>query len=137
MPSARFLIFLGSLLVSGAALSAAEEAAPQEAEKQPALFHKLTPSLITNVQGSAGYVRCDVQLMTRGDAKLEQLALHQAALRHELLLLLGDQQSDVVKTPKGKEKLRKKALKAVNGVMENFDCSECVDDLYFTGFFVQ
>lgn len=137
MRSVRLPVLMLCLIVSGAALAADEETAQQQEQKAPALFHKLSPSLVTNVQGSAAYVRCDVQLMTRGEANLEQIALHQAALRHELLLLLGDQQGDMVKTPKGKEKLRKSALKAVNRVMDGMDCSKCVDDLYFTGFFVQ
>lgn len=137
MPSTRLLVLWCLFLVSSAALAATEETTEQQEQKQPALFHKLTPSLVTNVQGRAAYLRCDVQLMTRGEVNLEQIALHQAALRHELLLLLGDQQSEVVTTPKGKEKLRKSALKAVNGVMNGFDCDKCVDDLYFTGFFVQ
>lgn len=124
--------FIPTVLIAGD-----DSKPPQEQEKQPALFFKLKPSLITNVHGAASYVRCDIQLMTRGEDKLEQIALHEPALRHELLMLLGDQQGKLVKTTKGKEKLRKSALKAVNGVLGEMACKECVNDLYFTSFFVQ
>ena len=29
--------------------------------KEPVTYHSLSPSLITNVQGNAKYIRCDVQ----------------------------------------------------------------------------
>ena len=135
MRSACMALILSVLFPAGLVF-AADDAPPQE-NSQSALFYKLTPSLITNVQGRAAYVRCDIQLMTRGENKLDQIALHEPALRHELLLMLGDQQSDTVTTPKGKEKLRKALLKAVRGVMESHACGDCVDDPYFTSFFVQ
>ena len=123
--------------IFGAAATAGTDETATNGERQQALFFKLKPSLITNVQGAASYLRCDIQLMTKNEDKLEQIRLHEPALRHELLLLLGDQQGDQVKTNKGKEKLRKSALKAVNEVMGGMDCKTCIDNLYFTSFFVQ
>ncbi len=113
-----------------------EEAAEEEVQLQSA-YHSLKPSLTTNVQGGAKYVRCDVQLMTKDDRNLEDIQLHSPALRHEMLLLLGDQQGDKLKTPAGKEAFRKQALKAVSKVMQELTGKNSIDGLFFTAFFVQ
>jgi flagellar FliL protein len=114
-----------------------EEAAEGEEVQLQSAYHSLKPSLTTNVQGGAKYVRCDVQLMTKDDRNLEQIQLHSPALRHELLLLLGDQEGGKLKTPAGKEAFRKQALKSVGKVMEKLTGSNSIDGLFFTAFFVQ
>ncbi|MEW7979096.1 MAG: flagellar basal body-associated FliL family protein [Candidatus Sedimenticola endophacoides] len=101
-------------------------------------YHSLSPSLISNLQGQRKYVRCDIQLMTKGEDKLELIKQHDPAIRHELLMLLGDQAAADLKTPKGKEALRKQALEAVNRVLaELTEEQKLVKDLFFTSFFVQ
>ena len=113
-------------------------AADDEAEANlSAAYHELKPSLVVNLQGVGKYMRCDVQLMTRDDANLEDIQTHSPALRHELLMLLGDQQGDTLKKPKGKEKLRLTALKAIQNVMQEQTGEAKVDDLFFTAFYVQ
>jgi len=118
-------------------LLAAEADASEDTEKVQVEYLKLAPSLVTNVQGGAKYVRCDVQLMTRDPEALEKLKLHTPAIRHELLLLLSDQQGGELKQPKGKEKLRKQALASVQKVMKGLTKKPMTDDLFFTSFFVQ
>ena len=118
-------------------LPAAEDAAEEEQEAVQVEYLKLAPSLVANLQGGARYVRCDVQLMTRSAAAAEKLKLHSPAIRHELLLLLSDQQGSELKRTKGKEKFRKQALKAVQKVMSDLTGKPRADDLFFTSFFVQ
>jgi flagellar FliL protein len=132
MRTKTILLLTCSLLFSAALMAADEESTPAEA-----LYYKLSPSLVTNVQGRVKYIRCDIQLMTRDQAAVEDLKLHAPAIRHELLLLFSDQQGEALKEPKGKEKLRNKALAAVQGVMRELTGEEEVDDLFFTSFFVQ
>ncbi len=129
------IIFLFCLFLSQAGFTADEEA--EDKEKKPVAYHSLSPSLITNVQGSAKYIRCDVQLMTRNSDNIPEIELHAPAIRHDLLLLLSEQQGDELKQPKGKEQLRKAALKAIRARMEELSGDERVDDLYFTSYFVQ
>jgi flagellar FliL protein len=117
-------------------LPAAEEE-NEEAQKPKVAYFSLRPSLITNVQDGARYVRCDVQLMTKDEANLENIRLHAPAIRHELLLLMGDQQGKALRTASGKEKLRKMALKAAAKVMKKHTGNPSVDDLFFTAYFVQ
>lgn len=118
---------------------AAEEAKVDEAESQPqvALYHELSPSFVVNINGKARYMRCDIQLMTRNEVKLANIVLHAPALRHELLLLLSDQKGQDIKDSKGKEKLRKAALQAVQRVMKQLTNNESIEDLFFTSYFVE
>ncbi|MCP4288490.1 MAG: flagellar basal body protein FliL, partial [Gammaproteobacteria bacterium] len=59
------------------------------------------------------------------------------ALRHELFLLISEQEGSKLKEPKGKESFRKIALEALRKVMLDQTGNEAIDDLYFTSFFVQ
>lgn len=124
-----FLLLSCSLLFSAVLMAADDES--------QALYYELSPSLVTNVQGRVKYIRCDIQLMTRDEATVEDFKLHAPAIRHELLLLFSDQQGEELKEPTGKEKLRNTALAAVQGVMLKLTGVEEVEELFFTSFFVQ
>lgn len=127
------IIFLFCLLSSKAGITAAEE----DKEVKPVAYYSLSPSLITNVQGDAKYIRCDIQLMTADEDNIDEIELHAPAIRHDLLLLLGEQQGSELKKPKGKERLRKAALKMIRARMEMLTGDGRIDDLYFTSYFVQ
>lgn len=129
------LMFCSLIISSGSFAADDEEEQPEE--KQKAVYYSLSPSLIANVQGKAKYARCDVQFMAKGEESIAEIQLHSPALRHELLLLLSDQQGKELKTPKGKESFRKAALKAVQKVIKDMTDKELIEDLFFTSFFVQ
>jgi flagellar FliL protein len=111
----------------------------EEKQEQPAaiLYHQLKPSLVANLSSGGRYVRCDIQLMTRDEAFLENLKLHDAAIRHTVLLLLSEQDGNRLKRPDGKEALRKEALSQINRLMKEQSGKEAVESLFFTTFFVQ
>lgn len=111
--------------------------AEDEEVKTTVGYHELKPSLVVNIQGNGKYMRCDVQLMTKDDANIADIQTHSPALRHELLMLLGDQKGEELKTPKGKEAVRVAALKAMQQIMTDLTGKEKIDDLYFTAFYVQ
>jgi flagellar FliL protein len=138
LPSLRVILLLLALPLLPLSLSAEEEQA-EGAETQPqvALYHALSPSFVVNLQGKARYMRCDIQLMTRDATNLANIVQHAPALRHELLLLLSDQKGQDIKDPKGKKKLRKVALQAVQKVMKQMVNDESVEDLFFTSYFVE
>ena len=124
------LILTGSVLYSGFAIA-------EDGEKKKAAYFSLKPSLIANVQGKARYARCDIQLMANGEESIPDLKLHAPAIRHELLLLLGDQKGEDLMSPQGKEKFRRNALSAAGKVIKEQTGVNSVKDLFFTSFFVQ
>ncbi len=131
-----FLLIVAIVSLFGTTIaSAADE---DGAETKPVAYFSLTPSIISNVQGDAHYARCDIQLMTKDERNVELIRTHAPAIRHELLLLLGDQKGENLLTPAGREGFRKKALAAVKKVLEKQTGKKgLVDDLFFTSFFVQ
>jgi len=120
------------------AISAGDtEEAENTEEKKPIHYHELQPSIVANVQKGAKYLRADIQLMTREDGDLVELKRHAPALRHELILLISDQEGSQLKDPKGKESFRKSALRALQKVMLDITGKERVEELFFSSFFVQ
>lgn len=128
------LILTCSMISPGFALAADEE---EGQEKKPAVYYSVKPSLIANVTGKAKYARCDIQLMVADEESLAGVQLHAPAIRHELLLLLGEQKGEDLKDPKGKERFRQSALSAVGSVVKAQTGTNSIKDLFFTSFFVQ
>ena len=131
----RLIILMAGLAVLEPLPTEVEEK-PKEAPKK-AFYYELSPSIIVNLNKGGDYARCDIQLMTRGEKQLEVLEHHAPALRNEFLFLIPEFDGEVLKKPKGKEKLRKKALKASKKVMKKLTGKDVVDGIYFTTFYVQ
>ncbi|MCB1753045.1 MAG: flagellar basal body-associated FliL family protein [Gammaproteobacteria bacterium] len=104
---------------------------------KPLQYIELKPSIVANMQNGAKYLRTDIQLMTRDDESVEAIKHHAPALRHELFLLISDQEGSKLKDPKGKENFRRNALKSLKKVMLEITGKEHVEELYFSSFFVQ
>ena len=133
----NFLTLLALLLTLHGPLAAHASDAEGKGEAGGPFYHSLSPSLVSNLTTGGKYLRCDVQLMTENAAALPDIQLHAPALRHELLMLLSEQDGAKLKTPDGREELRKQALEAVRKVMREQTGRNAVDDLFFTAFFVQ
>ncbi|MCU7904670.1 MAG: flagellar basal body-associated FliL family protein [Candidatus Thiodiazotropha sp. (ex Epidulcina cf. delphinae)] len=110
-----------------------------EEAKEPAVisYYQIKPALVANLATGGKYIRCDIQLMTDDESFLADLKLHGPAIRHALLLLLSEQDGNSVKTPAGKEALRKKALSEIGRLMKKLSGKEGLKALFFTTFFVQ
>ncbi len=100
-------------------------------------YYEIKPSLVANLASGGKYIRTDIQVMTTDEAFKESLELHGPAIRHTLLLLLSEQDGKTIKTPEGKETLRKAALSAVSQLMNDLSGKDSLKELFFTTFFVQ
>lgn len=125
------LIFL-LLFLPQTAIFAEEEAAEPED-----VYFELKPSIVSNLTGGPKYIRFDAQLLTTAGLNEEKIRLHVPALRHELLLLLADQDGNKLKTPDGKEAFRVAALSSLQKVMKDKSGRERINDLFFTSFYVR
>ena len=135
----RVIVLFAGLVVMEQLPAGVEDKAKGAPEEPPkkAFYYELSPSIIVNLNKGGKYARCDVQLMTRGEEQLETLELHAPALRNELLFLIPEFDGAKLKRNKGKEKLRKKALKASKKLMKKLTGKPVVDGIYFTTFYVQ
>lgn len=130
----RTLLFVTcALLINSAALGAEEE----EGAAAGAAYHALEPSIIANLTGGPRYIRCDIQLKTDDAMNLPDIELHNAAIRHAILLLAAGQDGKQLQTREGKEALRKNALAAVQTTLKELTGKPMITDLYFTAYYVQ
>ena len=133
-----FKILLALMMLVTPPLFAEDEEAEETEEATPVIsYYQVKPSLTANLASGGKYIRCDVQLMTNDELFLEELNLHGPAIRHTLLLLLSEQDGKTIKTPEGKETLRKEALSAVSQLMRDLSGKDRMQELFFTTFFVQ
>jgi flagellar FliL protein len=114
-------------------LAAAEDDAPPV----EIAYHKLRPSIVSNLTGGPRYIRCDIQLMTEYASTLPEIELHEPALRHRILMLIAGQDGEVLRTRDGKEAFRRRALEAVQAELESLTGEKLVADLFFTSFYVK
>ncbi|MEW8362270.1 MAG: flagellar basal body-associated FliL family protein [Candidatus Thiodiazotropha sp.] len=132
-------LLLALLMLLAMPLLAEDEKDEEEVEEAPPTisYYQVKPSLIANLSGGGKYIRCDVQLMTNDELFLEALNIHGPAIRHALLLLLSEQDGRDIKTPNGKEALRKKALSTIGELMQELSGKNELKALFFTTFLVQ
>lgn len=130
----RKLLYLGLLCLT---LTFAVHAEDEDAPPPEPVYYELAPSLVTNLSGGPKYIRCEVQLMVLGEENKALLDKYAPALRHEMFLLLAEQDGRALQTPQGKEKLRKAAIKSMQALMETYTRQPVIEDLYFTSYYVR
>lgn len=149
------IIILSALLAAGAAGAAvyfvtagqrdadAAESGKQEkteAAKGPTLYVKFDPPFVVNFEakGMMRFLQVSIEVMTRDPATAELVKLHDARLRNDLLMLLGNQSYETISTREGKERLRAEALAVVAKVIAaEGGKAPKVEQLYFTSFVMQ
>ena len=101
-------------------------------------YLKMSPDLVSNVQGKNKYIRTSVQLMTNRADMLYQIEEHLPLIRHIFLMTLVDKKGEVIKTPDGKEALRKELLESASKALdEKAETKGLLTDLFFTTYYVQ
>lgn len=112
---------------------------PAAARKASAQYFALQPAFVVNLADTDAvrYLQAEVQLMTRDPATLAALEQHAPALRHRLLLLLGQQSAARLADRRGKELLQQQALAEVRAVLRAEAPEARVEALYFTSLVTQ
>jgi flagellar FliL protein len=75
--------------------------------------------------------------MVLGEENKALLSKYAPALRHELFLLLAEQDGQNLQTPEGKEALRQAAVAALRTLMEQETRQPLIEDLFFTSYYVR
>lgn len=144
-PQPKFFLFSLFLLFSLAPAAWAEEAAQAEEEssKEPGItdYISMEPSFVTHV-GSPGskltYLKAAVSLRASQQTTRPAVEAHMPRLRHELVMLFGEQtDTDKLTTMDGQQALRDEAKLRINGVLEEQQTGEAITGVLFTEFVVQ
>ncbi len=128
-------------IIGGQQPPPAAEGAAVEAEPPPTetLYFEFKPEFVVNFSatGRAKFFMAEVSVSTEDADVLESLAVHNPELRNDLLMLFGNQDSDMLSTAEGKVKLRQDTLETVQAVVEKHYGSPAIKDVFFTRFVVQ
>ena len=106
-----------------------------------AIYMPLEPAFVVNFneRGRNRYLQVGVEIMARDPAALTEIEKHLPVIRNNLLLLLGSQEAEVLRSSEGKEMIRAKALEEIKRIIqvEAGKISEAIEAVYFTSFVMQ
>lgn len=104
-------------------------------------YIEMVPDFVTNV-GQPGqqmkYLKAAVTLRASQTTTRAAVENHMPRLRHELVMLFGEQTDlDRLTSNEGKQALKEEAIQRINAVLEEQQTGEQIDDVVFTTFVVQ
>ena len=106
--------------------------------KFKASYYPLTGSFTSNLRDDDGFIQLGLGVSTFYDESvLENVKLHEMAVRSAVLLVLSEQDSNGLFSPKGKEALKARLRTAVNNVLKKKEGFGGIDEVYFTSFVIQ
>ncbi|MDN6320015.1 MAG: flagellar basal body-associated FliL family protein [Marinobacter sp.] len=144
-PQPKLFLFSLFLLFSLAPAASAEEAtqAEEESPKEPGItdYIAMEPSFVTHVGAPGGkltYLKASVSLRASQQTTRPAVEAHMPRLRHELVMLFGEQtDTGKLTTMDGQQALRDEAKSRINGVLEEQQTGEAITGVLFTEFVVQ
>lgn len=139
----KFVLF--SLFLTFALLPSAwaEETTEEEATEESGVtdYIAMDPAFVTHVGGPGGkltYLKAAVSLRASNKSARTAVDAHMPRLRHELVMLFGEQtDSKKLTTMDGQQALREEAKSRINGVLEEQQTGETIAGVLFTEFVVQ
>ncbi|MFQ3186309.1 flagellar basal body-associated FliL family protein [Marinomonas primoryensis] len=140
---ALLLVLLGGggaaayfFLFSGGSDSDSAEAA---LAKEPSVYLALDPAFTIDlmVGGKQRYVQLNMSVKSRNVDQINAVTLHMPLIRNSLVLLFSSQSFDELQTAEGKVALKKAALGAINGILEQETGQDGIDGVLFTNFVMQ
>lgn len=144
-PQPKFVLFGLFLLLSVPLMGWAEEAvtAEEETSEEQGItdYIAMEPSFVTHVGvpgGKLTYLKAAVSLRASKQTTRPAVEAHMPRLRHELVMLFGEQtDADMLTTMDGQKALREEAKSRINGVLEEQQTGEVITGVLFTEFVVQ
>jgi flagellar FliL protein len=138
------MIFLLLSLVSWPAVSQDEETTEEEVVQEDSGFTdyiSMDPAFVTHVGAADNkptYLKAAVSLRARSASTRPALETHMPRLRHELVMLFGEQ-TDIERltSMEGQQALREEAKRRINAVLEEQQTGESIAGVLFTEFVVQ
>lgn len=106
--------------------------------KFQATYYPLEEKFTANLGDGESFAQIGLGVSTYYDERVvENVKLHEMAVRSAILLTLSEQDATVLSSPKGKEGLKAALRKSINGVLKSKEGFGGIDDVYFTSFVIQ
>jgi len=137
--SLRLFALLGACCLLVLGLSGPVRAESKAKDAQPATYIKLDPPFVVNVQddGANRFLQVTAEVKVASESSGKTLERYSPPIRDAMIMLLSEQTLADVRTVAGKQKLRKKALQAIQQVLKENTGKPVVKGIYFTGFVIQ
>ncbi|RHW18458.1 flagellar basal body protein FliL [Sphingomonas gilva] len=144
----KLLLILGSalLLAGGAAgggvylglIGSHASAADAKPEPKPIAYVPIETSFTANVRDSDAIMQLSIGVSTTGgEDAAAAIKTHELPIRSAVLMELAEAEGDPLLYSEGKNQLRRKLTKAINGVLAEKAGEARIDDVYFTSFLIQ
>lgn len=106
---------------------------------EPPIYHGMSPKFVVSFsdQRIARFMQFSLQIMTRDEEVINQITMHNPAIRSSLLLLFDNQTAEVMKTREGKEQLLNLIMEDINTTLESLAEISGVEAAYFDSFLIQ
>lgn len=109
-----------------------------EGAKPPSIYVSMHPHFLTNLAGGKKFVQIKAQAMVSNEATQTALRLHMPAVRHELLMLLGDMQAADLKGVKQKQQFLDNAVAVMREVLTTRRAEAAdVEGMFITSMVIQ
>lgn len=137
------LLLIGGGVAAFFLLSGSEDSAEQvedaEPVQKPAIYFDFKPPFVVNYQwkGRQRYVQISMSVMTREENVVETLETHMPLVRNNLVMILGAQDFENLRTPEGKEALRESILEEMQRILTEEMGEPGVEKVLFTNFVMQ
>lgn len=105
----------------------------------PVQYHRMDPKFVVSFrdQKYARYMQFSLQVMTHDKAVIEQLKIHNPAIRSNLLLLFDSQKAEVINTREGKQQLLALITEDINKSLDELAGTSGIEASYFDSFVLQ
>lgn len=94
-------------------------------------------SVLVNLDGRRHYLRADIQLFVESKAHAERIRMHMPPVRHALIMLFSNRNSEQLSVADEREKLRQAALADITKTLQKYGAADGLKDLFFTDFLIQ
>lgn len=103
------------------------------------IYHEFDPAFVVNFEDNnvVRFLQIGMSALTHDQTVINELNKHDPAIRNNLVLLFSSQTYEELSSREGKEALRKKALKEIQGILKENTGDPGVEQIYFTSFVIQ
>jgi len=135
--AAGFFLMGGDSSEPSAEEAADTEQVEEEQEKDP-IYHELVKDFVVTFEDAGGirYLQVSLQVMSFDQTAIDRVDANMPAVRNSLIMLIGGQNYEDLKTNEGKEKLRTEILSSVQEAAR-LKAEQALEDVLFTGFVLQ